>query len=205
MKSYIACLLLGAGILSGCAEKPEAKIEKAPARRVPAPAKTPRKAEPITFYLYIPKKDGGFEVVTEIDHKRAAKTQYEFQEALGAADEALRRLIKKTPEIFPPGTKMIAPFVSDGGRPTINLNRAFLNAAWWENTKRGKTALMALTNTAIHTKEWTHGISDESSLRFFVEGKSIKKLGAIDLSEPIESDYLTMKGDDVVFKYMQNP
>jgi len=166
-------------------------------------------AKPVRYYLYIPTPDGNFKARVEADSKR------KFARAEGvdkgvkwseeAAHEALKRLLKATPQSFPPGTKMISRYTRFGGPPTIYLNRAFLNATWWENSARGRAAIYALTNTATHTKERVWSSSDEESLRFFVEGKPIEKLGAMDLSEAIESDYLTMKGDDVVFKYMQNP
>ncbi len=175
-------------ILVGCRrQKPDSHLAN-----VTPPGKADSTPRPVRYHLYIPTNQGRLILRVEEDphlllmrHSIGEPTYLLSQKA---ATEAVKRLLKAAPEKFPPGTKIVGGVYNRGGYPTLNFNRAFANAMWWNVPRRGKAAIYAIVNTAIQTKENTYAMSDATSLTIRVDDKPVTQLGKLDLREPIGPD-----------------
>ena len=187
MKNQILSLIVGLIIFGGCSqEKPMPIIRQLPAKK-PTPV-----IDPVRYRLYIPTAEGKLYKRVEdnprllLTHEARSGPAFEWSEE--AATEAIKRLLKAAPDKFPPGTKLVSGISSRGGLPKANFNRAFAEPNWWKEPIRAKSAIYALVNTAVITKETIWPSSGEESLTFYVDGKPLGRLGNFDFSKPFDRD-----------------
>ena len=187
VKSEFLVIAMALLLLAGCSQEKFKSTPRQPPAKKPIPA-----PEPVRYYLYLPTAEGKLYKRVE-DNPRLlltheARSGPALEWSTQAATEAIKRLLKAAPDRFPPGTQLLSGVSDRGGRPKANFNRAFADPKWWKEPIRAKAAIYALVNTAVITKETVWPSSDEESLTFYIDGKSLGRLGDFDFTKPFERD-----------------
>ena len=143
----------------------------------------------IQYRIHAPQTDGTtrLKIETNFNLRYKYRSGNSLEMSVQAATEAVRRLLKKSPQNFPPQTKIVkgAAFIGVGGYPRITFNRAFADAKWWKDHKRAKTALTALVQTALETQDHIWPLSGDDSLTIDIENEKPLRLGQFYSTVPI--------------------
>lgn len=178
-------------LLCGCQSQlpPATQIAPEPIVKQPLPSPTiPRDHfRPVQYRIYLPQPDGSVKLLIEENRRLQYRDRNDDSQRLSveAATESVRRLLNKSPQSFPPGTKIVKSADFSGGWPDITLNRAFANKEWWRDRKRANTAMTALVQTALRTQDYIWSLSGDDSLTIHIENEKPSRLGQFYSGLPI--------------------
>lgn len=131
--------------------------------------------------LFVPDDDGVLQKKTFDASGTLPSDPRAAKEAL--ASQAVKQLMQSTPETFPRGAALLGGVAIKDDVATLNFNRAFADASFWQGEMVTFSALDALAATVQSTKDQLSG-SEADGVRILVEGKPLLNLGEADLSQP---------------------
>jgi hypothetical protein len=154
-------------------EEPEEAVGASPQ---PSAAQSKHK-----LILFVPDDDGVLQKKTVDPSGTLPSDPRAAKEAL--ASQAVKQLMQSAPETFPRGAALLGGVAIKDNVATLNFNRAFADASFWQGELVTFSALDALAATVQSTKDQVSG-SEADGVRILVEGKPLLNLGEADLSQP---------------------
>jgi hypothetical protein len=157
-------------------------------RPKPTPRPTPStNGTPVKLTLFVPNENGELQqsVVTDpallnTELPTAPSTHFSV-----VAATALRLLLKKAPENFPTGTKLLAAPKLEDDVVRLNLSKEFQQPEFWQGSAQTQMTVYSIVNTVAAVES---GDTKPVKVQLLVEGKPLDVLGEFDVSEPMEPD-----------------
>lgn len=101
------------------------------------------------------------------------------------AKDAFTLLMKKAPDNFPKGTRLLDVKTGNSGTASLNFNAKFNSPNFWHGSALTLMATYSIVNTitALPADDFL-----AQRVQFLVEGKPITVLGGLDVHDPLEPD-----------------
>lgn len=129
--------------------------------------------------LFIPNDNAMLEKHT------VTATEHTSDSFADLAQNAFSLLLKKAPDNFPAGTKLLDVKTGDDGTAILNFNSKFNDSSFWHGSALTLMATYSIVNTitTIPADDFK-----AQQVQFHVEGKPIAVLGGLDVHDPMKPE-----------------